>query len=166
MAYCHPTFKFKVVYKNDLPRDPSPSSSLSSPGRTGDSPFLNKAILPHTIHIFCLDSSIWSRRTKIFWKWLLITAWLMHAWQCHCVQVYIGNYTLSKNGWMWKEPANPVNDILISQTTNRPCWTWGLACQCHDHLAIQPMRGFPLPSPKFFHCYWKTGIDNYLGSCI
>jgi hypothetical protein len=34
---------------------PSSSSSLSSPGRTDDSPSLNKAILPHPIHVFCLD---------------------------------------------------------------------------------------------------------------
>jgi hypothetical protein len=26
----------------------------------GDSPFLNKAILPHPIHVLCLDFSIWS----------------------------------------------------------------------------------------------------------
>jgi hypothetical protein len=40
--------------------------SLSSPDRIDDSPFLNKAILPHPIHVLCLDFSIWNARTKIF----------------------------------------------------------------------------------------------------
>jgi hypothetical protein len=50
------------------PTVPSAFSSLSSPGRTGDSLFLNKAILPHPIHVLCLDFSIWSTKTRIFWS--------------------------------------------------------------------------------------------------
>jgi hypothetical protein len=42
-------------------------SSPSSPGRTGDSLSLNKAILPCSIHVF-LDSSTQNAWTKIFWK--------------------------------------------------------------------------------------------------
>jgi hypothetical protein len=34
----------------------------------GDSSSLNKALLPHPMHVFCLESSIWNSRTKIFWK--------------------------------------------------------------------------------------------------
>jgi hypothetical protein len=41
---------------------------LPSPGRAGDSPSLNKAILPRPMHMFCLDSSTQNARTKIFWK--------------------------------------------------------------------------------------------------
>jgi hypothetical protein len=47
---------------------PPSSSSLFPPGRTGDSPFLNKAILPHPIHMLYLDSSIWNTKTRIFWS--------------------------------------------------------------------------------------------------
>jgi hypothetical protein len=45
----------------------SPSSaSLFSPGRTGDSLSLSKAILPHPIHLLCLDFLIRSTKTRIF----------------------------------------------------------------------------------------------------
>jgi hypothetical protein len=43
-------------------------SSPPSPGRIGDSPSLNKAILYHPIHVFCLDYSTRNARTKILWK--------------------------------------------------------------------------------------------------
>jgi hypothetical protein len=55
-------------HTSPAPTVPSASSSLSSPGGTGDSPFLNKAILPHPIHVLCLDFSIWSTKTGIFWS--------------------------------------------------------------------------------------------------
>jgi hypothetical protein len=45
---------------------PAPTMPLSSPGRMGDSPSLNKAFLPHPIHVLCLDFSIWSTKIKIF----------------------------------------------------------------------------------------------------
>jgi hypothetical protein len=51
-----------------VPTVPSAFSSLSSLGRTGDSPFLNKAMLLHPIHMLCLDFSIWSTKTRIFWS--------------------------------------------------------------------------------------------------
>jgi hypothetical protein len=36
-------------------------------------PSLNKAILPHPIHVLCLDSSIWRTKTKVYWEqWLLL----------------------------------------------------------------------------------------------
>jgi hypothetical protein len=35
------------------------------PGRVGDSPVLNKALLLHSIHMLCLDFSIWGTQTKI-----------------------------------------------------------------------------------------------------
>jgi hypothetical protein len=60
-------------YKNDLPRDPGPSSSLLLPGRMADSPSLNKAVLPHPTHVLCLDSSTWNARTKIWKHHLRIT---------------------------------------------------------------------------------------------
>jgi hypothetical protein len=50
------------------PTVPSASSSLSSPDGTGDSPFLNKAILSHLIHVLCLGFSIWSTKSRIFWS--------------------------------------------------------------------------------------------------
>jgi hypothetical protein len=50
------------------PTMPPSSSSLFPPGRTDDSPFLNKAILPHLIHMLCLDFSIWHTKTRIFWS--------------------------------------------------------------------------------------------------
>jgi hypothetical protein len=58
---------------------PPSSSSLSLPGRMSDSPFLNKAILFHPIHMLCLDSSIWSTKTKIFWS-KTAPAPLRHIW--------------------------------------------------------------------------------------
>jgi hypothetical protein len=45
---------------------PSSSSSLSSLAERA--PFLNKAILPHPIHVVCLDFSIWSTKYRIFWS--------------------------------------------------------------------------------------------------
>jgi hypothetical protein len=55
-------------YKNDPPKDPSPSSSFPSPGRMDDSLSLNEIILPHRVHVLCLDSSTQNARAKIFWK--------------------------------------------------------------------------------------------------
>jgi hypothetical protein len=69
--------------KNDLPRDLGPSSSLPS----CDSPSLKKAILLHPIQVLCLESSIWSTRTKISWEqmpWLhiinLSTSQCLRTW--------------------------------------------------------------------------------------
>jgi hypothetical protein len=47
-----------------VPTVPSSSASLSSPGRTSESPSLNKAILPHSIHVLCLDFYTWSTKSQ------------------------------------------------------------------------------------------------------
>jgi hypothetical protein len=64
MTYCLPTSKF-MVYKQPTKRPPAlSSSSRPSPGRMRDSLLSIKLfyLTPST----CLNSSIWSSRTKIF----------------------------------------------------------------------------------------------------